>query len=196
MTTAIPPTPPPTGDPTGALHDDLDALIDIAIEDERWPESLNLHALVKDCAQAVLGQQTHSDQAGVAGTLSILFCDDPAIKTLNNDYRGQNKPTNVLAFPGNIHDARTPGPPHDAHFAAHWGDIAIAYDTCHREALDSGVAFDHHIRHLVIHGLLHLNGYDHIEEEDAALMEALEIQILATMGVDNPYRESDLSGER
>lgn len=111
--------------------------------------------------------------------VSLLFADDSRIRELNRQFRGQDKPTNVLSFPG-------PEPLETAHFL---GDIALAFQTVAREAQEQGKTLEQHSRHMIVHGFLHLLGYDHIDEDDAETMEALEIRILNRLGVPNPYHE-------
>lgn len=110
-------------------------------------------------------------------SLSILLTNDAEVKTLNAQYRGKNKPTNVLSFP----DGEKIGG------VRQLGDIAMAYETIAAEAKAQGKALKHHLSHLAIHGTLHLLGHDHEEDAEAEAMEALEIAILARMGIANPY---------
>jgi probable rRNA maturation factor len=121
--------------------------------------------------------------------LAVMLTDDAGIRTLNSNWRGIDKPTNVLSFP-----ALPPtGPvgPDDA--PRMLGDIAIAYQTTRREADDEQKPFDHHLSHLAVHGFLHLIGYDHENDEDAEDMESLETEILAQLGIPDPYAERDSS---
>jgi probable rRNA maturation factor len=106
---------------------------------------------------------------------ALLLADDATLKDLNRRFRGEDKPTNVLAFPSG---EAAPG---------FIGDVAIAYETCLREAVDKGAAFGDHAAHLIVHGLLHLVGHDHVLDADARRMEALEAEILAGLGVADPY---------
>tara|TARA_B100000989_G_scaffold288739_1_gene259767 strand:+ start:132 stop:758 length:627 start_codon:yes stop_codon:yes gene_type:complete len=114
--------------------------------------------------------------------LSICWTNDAHMATLNNTFRGKNHPTNVLSFPVDDHDR------HKGEANA-LGDIAVARETVFREALESHTEMSHHIIHLLIHGMLHLLGYDHINDEDAAEMESLETRLLATVGITNPYEK-------
>jgi probable rRNA maturation factor len=118
--------------------------------------------------------------AGGRGEVSVLLADDAAIRALNRDWRGIDKPTNVLSFP-----AQTPAV---ADVPALLGDIAIAYETVAREAADEGKPVLHHLAHLVVHGYLHLMGYDHQTDAEAEAMEALEREILRGMRIPDPYR--------
>jgi probable rRNA maturation factor len=119
--------------------------------------------------------------------LAIMLTDDAGIRTLNGNWRGIDKPTNVLSFPA----LQPTGPvgPDDA--PRMLGDIAIAFETTRREADDEQKPFDHHLSHLAIHGFLHLIGYDHEKDGEAEAMEALERQILAQLGIPDPYADRD-----
>jgi probable rRNA maturation factor len=125
---------------------------------------------------------------------SILFADDAEVHTLNREWRGKDKPTNVLSFPmlereellalGGVGQENAP--------PELLGDLALALETCQREAADKGISLEHHVAHLIIHGLLHLAGYDHETSPEAArAMESLEIKALALMGIADPYGDHD-----
>jgi probable rRNA maturation factor len=129
--------------------------------------------------QAALDESGDALTAGAE--VSLLFCDDARIRDLNRRFRGQDKPTNVLSFPGRE-------PIETAHAL---GDIAIAHETVMREAQEQGKTVEQHCRHMIVHGFLHLLGYDHEEETEAEAMEAMEIRILRRLGDDNPYREHE-----
>jgi probable rRNA maturation factor len=119
--------------------------------------------------------------------LAVMLTDDSGIRTLNSNWRGIDKPTNVLSFP-----ALPPGGaggPDDA--PRMLGDIAIAYETTRREADDEQKPFDHHLSHLAVHGFLHLIGYDHEKDDDAEAMESLETEILAQLGIPDPYADRE-----
>ena len=107
--------------------------------------------------------------------MSVLLTSDEAVQALNQRFRHQDKPTNVLSFPA---------PQNPEH---HLGDIALAFETCEREAAEQGKSLAHHLQHLVAHGALHLVGYDHQSDADAEAMEALEREILSGLGVPDPY---------
>lgn len=164
-------------------------LVETVIEDARW-EAFGLAALAERAGRAAL--------AGVGlpvegFQVSLMGCDDARIAVLNADFRGKPQPTNVLSWPseergaefvGEVPEAPEPGEAEDPESL---GDIAIAYETCAREAEDQGKPMVDHVTHLIVHGVLHLLGYDHVEEEDAAVMEAIEVRILASLGVSDPY---------
>ena len=111
------------------------------------------------------------------GGVTLVLSNDDEVRALNRNYRKKDKPTNVLSFPDGV-----------AHgdFISH-GDIVLAYETIAREADEQGKSFIHHAQHLVVHGVLHVLGYDHEDDGDAHAMEALEVRILARMGIANPY---------
>jgi probable rRNA maturation factor len=124
--------------------------------------------------------------------IAVMLTDDAGIRTLNSNWRGIDKPTNVLSFPA-LHQA-SPGGPDDA--PRMLGDIAIAYETTRREADDEQKPFDHHLSHLAVHGFLHLIGYDHENDDDAEAMETLEQEILAQLGIPDPYADRDPDAKR
>ena len=123
-------------------------------------------------------------------SVSIKLSDNAQVQALNQEWRDKDKPTNVLSFPM-LDDAEL-----DALLAGTYdapeimlGDIILAYETCAAEATEKDIPIAHHATHLVIHGMLHLLGHDHIEDEEAELMEALEVKALASMGLPNPYTD-------
>ena len=119
--------------------------------------------------------------------LAVMLTDDAGIRTLNNNWRGIDKPTNVLSFPAL--QPTGPSGPDDA--PRMLGDIAIAYQTTRKEADDEQKPFDHHLSHLAVHGFLHLIGYDHENDADAEIMESLETEILAQLGIPDPYADRE-----
>jgi probable rRNA maturation factor len=164
-------------------------LVETAIEDARW-EAFGLAALGERAARAAL---TGAGLSGEGFAVSLMGCDDARIAVLNADFRGKPQPTNVLSWPsaerGSEYAGEAPAPPvpGPAGDPEPLGDIAIAWDTCAREAEAQGKPMADHVTHLVVHGVLHLLGYDHVDDADAALMEGLEVQILASLGVSDPY---------
>lgn len=127
--------------------------------------------------------------AGATGPveIAITLSDDAEVQVLNRDWRGKDKPTNVLSFPG-LEGAMAGLLPPDA--PRPLGDLILAYETCAREAEEQGKSLADHARHLVVHGVLHLLGYDHETDAEAEEMEALETTILAGLGIADPYREA------
>ena len=144
-------------------------LIDIAVQAEGWPDCADLAAR----AVAAAADQLDGPREG---ELSLVLSDDAQVRVLNRDFRGKDKATNVLSFPQS-------GPL--------LGDIILARETVTGEAEAKGASFEAHAAHLIIHGWLHLQGFDHQSDETAEEMEAIEIAALATLGIDNPYQVSD-----
>jgi probable rRNA maturation factor len=160
--------------------------VDLRIDDARWQDGLAVWA--EAAAAATLA---HLD-LDAPFEISVLGCDDAAIAELNADFRDKPTPTNVLSWPSEERGSAHPGgrpvrPDPAAPFGLELGDIAISYDTCAAEAAVQGKPFEDHVRHLLVHGLLHLLGYDHENDADAELMEHLEAEVLASMGVADPY---------
>ena len=156
--------------------------LDVLIEDARW-DAAGLEPLARAALEAVQQRLLQGGDFEV----SVMGCDDARIAGLNADFRGKGAATNVLSWPSQDRSAEEPGGDPELPEAGELGDIAIAFDTCQREADAQGKRFDAHVSHLLVHGFLHLLGYDHISDEDAALMEGLEVEILATLGVADPY---------
>jgi probable rRNA maturation factor len=161
--------------------------IDLLFEDDRW-QGGKLAPLAQTAVDAVA--EALAIPKGYE--ISVLACDDAKIAILNEDFRDKATPTNVLSWPS---EDRAPlivgeeplrlGKPSE--MDAELGDIAISYDTCAREAAEQDKKFEDHVLHLLIHGTLHLLGYDHIEDADAKVMEDLERSILAKLGKPDPY---------
>ena len=156
--------------------------LDIAIEDP-WPEDQWEGLAERAAAAAAI---VAPELANPRLSASLLFTADEEIHALNREWRQRDKPTNVLSFPmlerDDLLDLDTDGPPELL------GDIALAYETCAREAEDKGIPLEHHAAHLIVHGLLHLAGHDHeISTADAEAMEALETKALAICGIADPY---------
>ncbi|WP_306154137.1 rRNA maturation RNase YbeY [Roseovarius sp. MMSF_3281] len=164
-------------------------LTDTLIEDARWQEA-GLGDLAEAAARATLA---HLGLAPADWEVAVLACDDARIATLNAAFRERPTPTNVLSWPETDLAPAAPGavpekPPQGGDEGPqHLGDIAIAYDTCAREAAEQGKPMADHVTHLLVHGTLHLLGYDHIRDEDATLMEATEVAILGKLGLGDPY---------
>ena len=137
--------------------------------------------VVGDAARLVLRRE----KAAGGSVVDVTLTDDEAQRALNRDWRGKDAPTNVLAFP-----AADPTIPRVPDAPLLLGDVVLAFETVSREADEQQKPLADHIRHLVVHGVLHLLGHDHIDDRDAAAMEAKEIAILAELGVPNPYRDT------
>jgi probable rRNA maturation factor len=150
-------------------------LIDIAVESPLWDKAPD----VASWAAAAIGEAILKSRVKLQPEveISLLLADDAAIRKLNAQWRGKDQPTNVLSFPA----------PGAVEARPALGDIAIAYETCAREAEAEHKSFRAHVTHLIVHGFLHLIGFDHEEEAQAAEMEALEREILAALGIRDPY---------
>lgn len=146
--------------------------VTILTHDDNWK---GFGPTVKRAAEAALAKKRIKKAA-----ITIVLSNDAEVKTLNRDYRGKNKPTNVLSFPDGSVDGGV----------RQLGDIVLAYETIAREAKEQNKPFKAHLTHLVIHGTLHLLGHDHEADEEAEAMESLEIAILGSMGIANPYERS------
>jgi probable rRNA maturation factor len=163
-----------TAEPDGDLP-----LVEVILEDGRWAE-IGLSGLAEAAATAVL------DEFGLppeAYEISLLACNDVRIATLNNQFRGKDRPTNVLSWPSSERDGS-----HLGNTPIFLGDMALAFETCAREAVDADLTLSAHVSHLIVHGVLHLLGQDHQNDEEACEMERNEVKILASIGVGNPYK--------
>lgn len=162
-------------------------LTETILEDDRWGA---LEPLAETAARATLD---HLGLPPEGFEIAVLGCDDARIAALNADFRGRPRPTNVLSWPEEdrapVTEGAMPEPPEpgDADDPEHLGDIALAFDTCAAEARTAGKPFEAHVTHLVVHGVLHLLGYDHVRDGDAALMERVEAEILGKLGLPDPY---------
>ena len=156
--------------------------IDVILEDQRWKP---LQRAIEQAGEATL---IHLQLDPSAWEVTVLGCNDARIAELNDDFREKREPTNVLSWPSQERGADTEGArPQAPKGDSELGDIAISYDTCQNEAESGLIPLENHTIHLVVHGVLHLLGYDHIKDTDGDLMEATEIAILAKLGVENPY---------
>lgn len=161
--------------------------LDIAIE-AAWPPATDWPDLAFRAGEAAA--QVAPELANDRLSASLLFADDAEVHTLNREWRAKDKPTNVLSFPmlarADLLALTADGPEEML------GDIALALETCAREAAEKGLSLEVHAAHLIVHGLLHLAGFDHeTGPADAAAMEALEIKALALIGIADPYGDAD-----
>lgn len=161
----------------------MPAEISIQVQNSGWLRSLpQAEALAQQAAQAALKYEKLTRQSMV---IDITLLADAAQRRLNSDWRGMDKPTNVLSFPMEPLDVPVPrGRPR------HLGDIMLALQTMRREAKEQGKSLEAHFQHLVVHGVLHLLGYDHLDDEQAQEMESREIAILRGLGYENPYADA------
>jgi len=179
--------------PTGDLHSTLHAeVIEDAGEWSVFATFDEIQKIVNRSIVAVVGSQNVSGQlpstpAGLE--FAVVLSDDAAIARLNHQFRGKEGPTNVLSFPAPGQFAQT-----DANAPRPLGDVVLALETVLNEAAQMSRTPRDHFTHLIVHGLLHLIGYDHINEVDAEEMEMLETEILATLGISDPYAGADSPG--
>lgn len=165
------------------LKNDMPLTIDIIFESPLWAKA---RLSARKHVQTVLDTTWESiakRPKTIMPELTITLTDDAQIKILNRDYRDKDKPTNVLSFPM---FERMDDIPKNAG-SVPLGDIMIAFETIKRESIEQDKTLSDHFTHMLIHGFLHLLGYDHIHDNDAKTMESLEIKILKKLGVANPY---------
>lgn len=157
--------------------------IEITCDNDKWYEILPdvEEVITHSCINAV--KASSIDSLTDLIEVSVLLSGDSFIKQLNSQFREKNRPTNVLSFPGQEYKAGEYG----ATPYVMLGDIALALETIQKEAEEETKSFHDHLCHLVIHGTLHLLGYDHEKKKDAELMEGLEVKILKDMGISDPY---------
>lgn len=151
--------------------------VDVRIADAAWETTEDLPGLAQRAVAIAAGFL----DIPIDGEVAILLTDDGEMQRLNRDWRGKDKPTDVLSFPADGHDPRT------------LGDLALGHGVCARDAAALAIAFESHVSHLIIHGFFHLFGHDHEEDEDARIMESLEVAALARLGLHDPYSLGTLS---
>lgn len=166
-------------------------MLEIALEaDAEWDSSTDWAALAEGAAQAAIAESRFPELARTsrAVELSIRLTGDETVRTLNAEWRGKDKPTNVLSFPlveeDELVSAAEDGP------ELMLGDIVLARGVCVAEAAEKAIPTEQHAAHLLVHGTLHLLGYDHHDDEEAADMEAREVRALARLGIPDPYAEA------
>lgn len=159
--------------------------IEIAEESDLWQGLDSIETRIQEAVIATVAVAGLKHAPGAE--LSIVLTDDASIRQINAEWRKMDKPTNVLSFPQAEGKAIAKAPM--------LGDIIFAYETIAREAEEAGKAFADHLSHLTVHGLLHLFGHDHLDDAEAEAMEALEVRILATIGIANPYADAPLLRE-
>ncbi|CAM5518812.1 Endoribonuclease YbeY OS=Afipia felis OX=1035 GN=ybeY PE=3 SV=1 [Afipia felis] len=154
---------------------------DVLIAADGWQAQTDAEQIVR---RAIAAAAEFVELPAEETEVAVMLTDDLRIRAMNREWRGQDKPTNVLSFPA----AQPPGAPQQPLML---GDIAIAYETTRGEAEADGKPFQNHLSHLAIHGFLHLLGYDHLDDDEAGEMEGLERDILAKLGIADPYPSSD-----
>jgi probable rRNA maturation factor len=158
----------------------IDIDLSIMVEDQAWNIVPDLEAVALPALEAALQEAAAANTfKGHSVEISLLFTNDAAMRLLNKNWRGFDKSTNILSFPA-------PLMPHHSEYQP-LGDIALAYETIALEALTDKKELLCHVIHLIVHGVLHLVGYDHETEHEAEMMEATEIRVLARLGIANPY---------
>lgn len=161
--------------------------IQISVEDEGWPAEDELQGRVEKVLLAAAHYLEETERQPYPAhpvEVSLVFANDEAIREINAEWRGKDMPTNVLSFPAYpLQPGGMPGPM--------LGDIVVARETVEREADELDKSPEIHLTHLLVHGFLHLFGYDHTENDEAEKMEALETRILATLGLSDPYAGQD-----
>ena len=156
---------------------------EVLVTSDCWQVEPGAEAVIH---RAIEAAAEYADADTDNAELAVMLTDDGGIRTLNNNWRGIDKPTNVLSFPA----LQPTAPSGDDDPPRMLGDIAIAYETTRREADEEDKPFEHHLSHLAVHGFLHLIGYDHEKNDDAEAMETLERDILAQLGIPDPYAGS------
>lgn len=157
-----------------------------------WPDTLDWEARAAEAVTAALAITPFAALAEAAPLVEVAvrLTDDAEVHALNRDFRGKDKPTNVLSFPQVQADLlESLANSDDGEILL--GDIVLARETCAREAAEKGVSLVDHATHLIVHGALHLVGYDHMDDASAGAMEALEVKALASLGIANPYADQD-----
>ena len=163
-------------------------MLEIAIEaDEEWDSSRPWHQVARDAAEAAIGESAFPALAMAErpAEISVRLTGDDEVRALNAKWRGKNSPTNVLSFPMAEHHELHGGTVADRELLL--GDIILARGVCEAEAAEKGITFEQHATHLLIHGTLHLLGYDQLDDAAAADMEAREVRALERLGIANPY---------
>jgi probable rRNA maturation factor len=153
--------------------------LDVIAEAGEWSRLESPEDLARRAVEAAFGVASDAPREDVE--ISLLLTDDEGIRDLNRAWRGKDKPTNVLSFPA----PEQPGMQNPRHL----GDMALGFETLVREAEEEKKSLADHFAHLVVHGTLHLLGYDHELEAQAEIMESLEVKALATLGIADPYRD-------
>ena len=161
--------------------------LEIALDaDEEW-DSSDWKSVVRRAAEAAIAESAYPDLADLERRveISVTLTGDEQVRTLNAKWRGKNKPTNVLSFP--MADERDLGRANVAVSELLLGDIVLARGVCESEAAEKGLSVEQHATHLMVHGTLHLLGYDHQRDDDASDMETREVRALKRLGIANPY---------
>ncbi len=172
--------PVPEVEPGGNTNRSASLHIDIATEAGNWPDPASVEQMISRATSAAIAVAGLNYPPGAE--LSVLLTDDAGMRELNREWRSIDKPTNVLSFPGgDVEPGESAG--------QMLGDIILACETVQCEAIEQSKSFEDHFVHLVVHGFLHLFGYDHVNDTDATIMENREREALAELGIKDPYSE-------
>lgn len=174
--------------PTTRRPSGMPEIVDVIIEDDRW-DDLDMQSL-SERAVGVALRAVGIEADGYE--VCVMACNDARIAELNNEFRDKPTATNVLSWPAFelapvIEGGQPAALPKPTGLEESLGDIAVSFETCQREAAEKGIEMSAHVTHLIVHGCLHLLGYDHETDKDATVMENLEIKALASIGLNNPY---------
>lgn len=161
------------------------SLVEVSIEANAWEKDAEFS--LTHIIEALEAVRSHFPVLAGRGHVDVILGDDALLQDLNTTYRHKNKPTNVLSFPQEDLKKGTYLPPHEFVLL---GDIVLSHSTIKSESISQGKEFSHHLKHLVIHGFLHLLGFDHETLVEAEEMESLEIEILNSLNIPNPYKEN------
>lgn len=172
-------------------------MLEFATLNEGWDDSRDWQALVMKAGLAAIRRTRFGDldASAVSLEISVRLTSDAEVRALNRDYRQKDKPTNVLSFPmvqtelveGLANTVADDCAASGAGCEVLLGDIVLAHETCAREAAERNVSLEAHAAHLIVHGTLHLLGYDHMQDDEAEAMESLEREIMAALGLHDPY---------
>jgi probable rRNA maturation factor len=157
----------------------MSPVVDVVAESPLWAEAPGSEEVARRAVDAALAQTGR--RCKTSAEIAVVLADDARLKTLNQIWRGKDQPTNVLSFPAAEGE--------EIATADLLGDVVVAYETVSREAQESGKSFNAHFAHLVVHGTLHLFGFDHLDDEEAETMENAERAALAQIGIADPYQE-------
>jgi probable rRNA maturation factor len=160
--------------------------VDVLVESAQWEAAgLDPYAL----ARAAVAAASAETGDGAEAHLAVVFADDELLRRLNLEFRGKDAPTNVLSFPAATPPVGSPAGDPKAHATESLGDVVLAFETIAREAQEHGLSLHARTLHMIVHGFLHLHGYDHETDDDAARMEAMERTALARLGLEDPYED-------
>ena len=164
-------------------------MIVVEVTNAGWNDATDWDALATRAAHAAIDRTPHGEllTTSAAVEISVRLTSDDEVHTLNNQYRHKDKPTNVLSFPMIQPDLLETVTQNSDDGEVLLGDIVLAHGVCEREAVERGIDIQTHATHLIVHGTLHLLGYDHMDDREAEAMEAIEIDALGQLGIADPY---------